>query len=217
LSASSPRPPATPRPRRSLVIGVLGGIASGKSAVARLLAGGAGVVVDADRIAREVLEAPETARWLERELGPGVLDPSGRPDRAALAERVFASRADRERLEGFTHPRIRARIRAALEDARAAGRPRIVLDVPLLLENEAGHGLVDLCDELVFVEAGEPERERRAREGRGWKPGELARREAVQMPLAAKRARAGHVIRNEGTLAELEHNVNTLLEALGAR
>jgi dephospho-CoA kinase len=198
------------------VIGVLGGVASGKSTAARLLAGPEGVVIDADRLAREVLAEPEAVAWLARTFGHGVLDAAGRPDRGALAERVFASPAERERLEAFTHPRIRARIRAALEDARAAGRPRIVLDVPLLLENEAEHGLTAACNVLVFVEAGEAERERRARAGRGWSAGEIARRQAAQLALPHKRARARYVIRNDGTLAELERNVNQLLAALHA-
>ena len=199
------------------MIGVLGGIAAGKSAVARLLAGADGVVLDADRLAAQVLAEADTARWLEEAFGPTVLDADGRPDRAALAERVFAVPADRARLEGFTHSRIRARIRAALEGARARGTSRIVLDVPLLLENEARHRLLDECDLLVFVDADEAVRERRARERRGWKPGELARREAAQLSLSQKRARAQHVIHNDGTLDELEHTVDQLLASIGLR
>jgi len=207
------------------VIGLLGGIASGKSAVADLLARGPqpgtddteGLVIDADRIAHEVLAEPATAAFLVEEFGPEALDAEGRPDRAALAGRVFSDPEARGRLEGFTHPRIRARIRASLEDARAAGRPRIVLDVPLLLENEAEHGLVEHCDLLVFVDVDAAERERRARGTRGWSSGELARREATQLPLSQKKARADHVIRNDGTLTELETNVNRLLESIGAR
>jgi dephospho-CoA kinase len=197
----------------------MGGIASGKSAVSRLLAeggSGSGEVIDADRVAHELLAEPATATFLKEAFGPEVLDGEGRPDRAALAKLVFSDPEARSRLEGFTHPRIRARIRASLEDARAAGRSRIVLDVPLLLENEAEHGLVEHCDLLVFVDVDSAERERRARETRGWPSGELARREAAQLPLSRKKARADHVIPNDGTLAELEINVKRLLSSIGA-
>jgi dephospho-CoA kinase len=199
----------------STVIGVLGGIASGKSLAARLLAGAEGVVIDADRIAREVLDEPAGAAWLRAAFGPAVLDGEGRVDRAALAARVFRSAADRERLEGFTHPLIRARIRAALDGARADGRPRIVLDVPLLLENEARHHLLEECDVVVFVEADRALREARARERRGWESGELARREAAQVPLSTKKSRADHVLSNDGTPAELERDVRDLLARIG--
>lgn len=195
--------PPTPAPR-SLVLGVLGGIASGKSAVARFLAGPDGVVVDADRIAREVLEQAEVRTALRAAFGADVA-PGGAPvDRARLGEIVFADVVARRRLESLTHPRVRARVRALLEQARQSGAPRIVLDVPLLLENDDQHELVRECDALVFVDADADAREARARALRGWAEGEVARRESAQMPLAAKRARAGHVLRNAGDLAELE-------------
>jgi dephospho-CoA kinase len=198
------------------VIGVLGGIASGKSTVARLLAGTSGVVIDADRIAREVLDARETRDYLAQAFGPGVLSADGSPDRDALAQRVFASPRDRAALESFTHPRIRARIQAALDDARRRGASRIVLDVPLLLENESEHGLAAQCDALVFVAADADSRDARAAALRGWPVGEVARREAAQLPLSAKRARADHVIENRGNLADLERAVADVADALAA-
>jgi dephospho-CoA kinase len=200
---------------QSTVIGVLGGIASGKSLAARLLAGPAGVVIDADRIAREVLDEPASRAFLREAFGAEVLDAGGRVDRDALAARVFRAPAERQRLEGFTHPLIRARIRAALDGARADGRPRIVLDVPLLLENESRHHLLEECDTLVFVDAELAQREARARERRGWQPGELARREAAQLPLSTKKARADHVLSNDGTQEELEQQVARLVTRLG--
>ena len=206
-----PRPPAAPPARASRVIGVLGGIASGKSAAARMLAGPAGLVIDADEIAREVLVSPAVRFELLCAFGGDVFDQEGRPDREAIARRVFGSAEKRRKLESFTHPAIRARIRAALEAARRAGVPRIVLDVPLLLENEASHGLSAECDEIVFVDSGEAERDARAVRSRGWRPGDVARREATQMPLAEKRARAGRIVENHGTLAELEKAVGELV------
>jgi dephospho-CoA kinase len=203
-----------------VVLGILGGIASGKSAVARLLAGADGEVLSADRMVHELLDSPEGLEWLAARFGPSAVGRDGRADRAAIARLVFdPDRGEelRAELERWTHPRVRARIMARLSEARAAGVPRVVLDVPLLLENDAQHGLVGQCDALVFVDAPEAERERRARDERGWPEGERARREALQMPLADKARRAHHVIPNHSSLQELERAVDDALAALGAR
>jgi len=195
---------------------VVGGIGSGKSAAARLLAGPRGLVLDADRLAHEVLDEPETRSWLRERLGPAVLGPDGRVDRAAIARAVFAPQGEelRRELEGFTHPRVRARIMARLGEARAAGVEPIVLDVPLLLENDAQHGLARLCDALVFVDVPDEERERRVRRDRGWPAGERARRESAQLPLAEKRRRAQHVLPNHGSPRDLERAAQALIELL---
>jgi dephospho-CoA kinase len=206
-------PPDPPRP--GAVIGVLGGIASGKSAAARLLAGPRGVVLDADAAARAVLEEPRTATWLRERFGPGVLDAGGRPDREALARVVFDDPAARRDLEGWIHPAVRERIRRGLDEARAAGRSPIVLDVPLLLENDADHGLAGECDFLVFIETDPDQRDRRAQERRGWAPGEVARRERLQIPLEEKRRRARHVVENRAGLPELEASLREVLDAEG--
>jgi dephospho-CoA kinase len=193
---------------------VLGGIASGKSAVARRLAGRDGVVIDADAIAREVLASKEVAALVAGAFGADVLSKDGSVDRVRLGQRVFSSPTDRERLESFTHPRIRARIRAELEAARAARVPRVVLDVPQLLENDDRHHHVDEFDALVFVDAEEEVRDARAVADRGWQPGEVGKRERAQMPLSTKRARADHVIQNTGSIADLEREVERVLRRL---
>ena len=198
-----------------LVLAVLGGIASGKSRVARLLAGPQGVVVDADALAREALESPAVVERLLAAYGPEALDPAGRPRRDWLAERVFRDAAERKRLEGWIHAIVRARILSALDDAAARGVRRVVLDVPLLLENDDQHGLTARCDRLVFVDSSPEERDRRAREQRGWAPGEVARREAAQLPLEWKRSRADRVIANDGTLEDLKAAVDAFLAELG--
>ncbi|MEM7310374.1 MAG: dephospho-CoA kinase [Planctomycetota bacterium] len=197
-----------------MVLGILGGIASGKSFAARLLAGSDGLVLDADALAHEVLASDEVTALVAERFGPGALGADGRPDRAALARIVFADPEARRALEGWTHPRVRAMILARLEAARAADLPRVVLDVPLLLENDEQHGFVGLCDALIFVDADEEERERRAAQKRGWPPGELARRQAAQLPLPMKKQRADHVLANEGTAQELEDAVRGLLARL---
>jgi dephospho-CoA kinase len=214
--ARNPLPAVAPR-SRPLIVGILGGIASGKSAAAAGLAGDDGWVVSADRLATEELDSPEGVRFLRERFGPGLVDASGRPDRNALAALAFdPGRGAQARawLEGWIHPRVRARIKGLLEDARAAAVPIVVLDVPLLLENDESHGLARGCDALVFVESDEAERESRARTSREWQPGEIRRREAVQLPLATKRARAHHVLQNQGNLDELGRAARELRERL---
>lgn len=206
---------STEPPSPGPVIGVLGGIASGKSAAARLLAGSGGVVLDADAHARAALEDPSTASWLRERFGPEVLDADGRPDREAIARVVFADPEARTDLEGWIHPTVRARLRAGLDEARAAGRSPIVLDIPLLLENDADHGLAGECDFLVFIETDADHRDRRAQERRGWAPGEVARRERLQIPLEEKRSRARHVIDNRADLSALEAGLREVLAAEG--
>ncbi|MFT5289214.1 MAG: dephospho-CoA kinase [Planctomycetota bacterium] len=200
----------------TLVIGILGGIASGKSAAGTLLAGPDGLLLSADSIAHGILVTPEvTALVLER-FGPGALDANGKPDRTALAKRVFDPHEGpehRRALEGWIHPRVCETIWSRLRAARAAGVPRVVLDVPLLLENDHKHGWVDACDHLVFVDAPQGERQRRTLD-RGWDRDELGRREAAQLPLAEKRARADFVLPNHGDLPALGEHVQQLLSTI---
>ncbi len=201
-------------PQQALVIGVLGGIASGKSHVAASLAGSGGAVIDADELAHEVLASDEVTALVVEAFGEAALGADGRPDRGALAELVFSDAGQRERLEGWIHPRVRAKIQVALDEAKARNTGPVVLDVPLLLENDEEHGLVAECDHLVFVECDLDSREQRATASRGWSPGEVARREQSQLALAHKQARADHTIVNRGSLEELDRAAKLLDEQL---
>ncbi|HPF15794.1 MAG TPA: dephospho-CoA kinase, partial [Planctomycetota bacterium] len=200
---------------RSVVFAVLGGVASGKSTVARLLAGNQGVILSADAYAHEVLEAGDTRAWLVERFGPQVLGADGRVDRPWLAKLVFGQPELRKALEDWIHPRVRARIWSDLAGARAQAVPRIVLDVPLLMESDALQDLRQQIDHLVFVDVPLEERERRAGAQRGWEPGEVARREAAQMPLLEKRKAASWVLDASGTLEQLTLRVQDLLQACG--
>jgi dephospho-CoA kinase len=195
---------------RTIVFGVLGGISAGKSLVASLLAGPDGLVLDADRMARDELESPGGRERLVERYGASALTAPGEVDREALARRAFSDAAERRWLEGWIHPAVRVRIGAQLRAARDRGVACVVLDVPLLLENDAQHHLVAACDALVFVDASAEVRERRSRQSRGWPPGELARREAAQLSLDEKRARADHVITNEGPREALDEVVRRI-------
>lgn len=206
--------------RASLVFGVLGGIASGKSRVARLLAelgtaGAPGVVLDADQLAREALASQPVRAKLRARFGPAALGDDGLPDREWLAEVVFRDPAARAELESWIHPIVREGLQRGLRGARERAVGRIVLDVPLLLENEEQHGLKRWCDVLVFVDSSPADREARARASRSWPAGEVARREALQRPLEEKRSLAHHVIDNRGSAQQLEDQVRRLLASLG--
>ncbi|MBK8180008.1 MAG: dephospho-CoA kinase [Planctomycetes bacterium] len=204
----------SPRAVGSRVWGVLGGIASGKSTAARLLAGDLGVVLDADEIVDRLYGEPEFQSRVAEAFGPGVLGAEGRVDRQKLAGAVFADPTARALLESWIHPAVRAELVARYQDARRRGVPRIVLDVPLLLENDHSHGLAGLCDALIFVDTPDSLRDQRAVRSRGWKSGEVARREALQMPLTEKRALAHHVLHNDGDPQHLAALVRETLRRL---
>lgn len=206
-----PRDAARPfRPTPPVVLGLMGGIASGKSTVAALFAARGLVHVDADQVAREVSEDPAVLAAIRAALGPAALGPDGRMDRPAVARLVFADPALRRRLEEITHPPVRQRILAAVAAARTRG-DSVLLDVPLLLEG----GLIDQCDAAVFVAADRAERLRRAA-ARGWGPDELDRRERAQAPLPDKQARARFTVDNGGSLAATAAQVDAVLAQLAA-
>ena len=198
------------RPRKPVVIGILGGIAAGKSAVARMFASHGLVLLDADEEAKLVAADPDVQRAVATAFGPHVLTAGGL-DRAALAALVFADPRARKQLEAIMHPRIRARLLARLDRAKANG-DSVLLDAPLLLEG----GLIELCDEVVFVDTTAAVRAARAKE-RGWQQGELEQRQAAQAPLHEKHARANHCIQNDGDFDETRRQVAALLRELTTR
>lgn len=188
-----------------IIIGLVGGVASGKSAVAAALARRGAVVFDADQLAHRVLDEPEVRDALVARWGPEVLDPHGRISRPAVAQRVFGvgvAPAEREFLEETVHPRIRQRIEAAIRQLPDAGTPAVVLDAPLLFEA----GWAAICQAVLLVDAPLELRTARAA-ARGWSPEELARREATQLPIEEKRRRSTHVIDNSGNLDDLDARV----------
>jgi dephospho-CoA kinase len=183
-------------------IGLTGGIGSGKSAVSRLLAEYGAIVVDADRIAREVVErGTQGLAAVTAEFGPEVLRPDGTLDRDRLGAIVFADDAARQRLNAIVHPLVGARsaeiVAAAPDDAV------LVHDVPLLVEN----GLAPYYDLVVVVEAPVELRIERLARDRGMSEEAARARIAAQASDAERRAVADVVIRNDGSLAELRTEV----------
>ncbi len=204
-----------------MLVALTGGIASGKSTVARRLAALGAVVVDADAIAREVVEpgTPALARIAE-EFGPDVIAPDGRLDRAALGAIVFADDAARRTLNAITHPAVGERSRALFDAAHAADPTAIVVyDVPLLV-NERGEGRADEFAHVVAVSAEEETRVRRLVELRGLDEAEARRRVAAQAPESARLAIADIVIDANGSLEDTLAQVDRVwasLRAVGGR
>ncbi|MBW3562316.1 MAG: dephospho-CoA kinase, long form [Actinobacteria bacterium] len=196
------------------LVGLTGGIGSGKSTVARLLDERGAVVIDADRIAREVVE-PGTeglAAVVER-FGEDILDPEGRMDRAAVAEIAFSDDQAREDLNAIIHPRVRQRIAERLGEIAADERERnriVVLDVPLLVEGGGDHGY----EAVLVVTAPEEVRVRRLVEDRGMDPGDVRARISSQASDEERLAVATHVIGNAGTMDELERQVDEVYAEL---
>ena len=184
-----------------LRIGLTGGIGSGKSTVSALLAEHGAVVVDADRIAREVLE-PGTPGLdaVVAEFGPGVVAPDGSLDRAALASVVFADDAARRRLDALVHPLVRRRTAELV--AAAPPDSVVVNDVPLLVET----GQAGSYDLVLVVEADQEARVARL-VGRGLTETDARARMAAQATDEQRRAVADVVLDNSGTPAQLAERV----------
>jgi dephospho-CoA kinase len=196
-------------------VAVTGGIGSGKSSVAALLAAHGAVVVDADRIAREVVEpgTPGLAAVVA-EFGDGILGPDGALDRAAMASIVFADPQRRAALEAIVHPLVGRRSAELLAEAPAGAL--VVYDVPLLAESAVGSlGRRTEFDAVVVVEA--PLETRVARlVGRGLAEADARARIAAQATDAQRRSIADHVVVNDGDLADLEAAVERLVDLLTA-
>ncbi len=195
------------------VIGIVGGIGSGKSEVARIFAAFGCEICESDALARRVLAAPEVreaiAALVFQTTGSSVQTHDGSIDRALLARAIFEAPDVRRGVEAIMHPRIEALRRAQFAQA-APSVPAFVIDAPLLLEV----GLDRECDAVVFVDAPREDRLQRVARSRGWSDEELTRREAAQLPLEEKRRRSTHVIANHGTHEALQSAVRTVLSSI---
>jgi dephospho-CoA kinase len=206
-------------PRAIPVVGLIGGIGSGKSYIAGLMSKRGAVVIDADSVGHDVLEEPEIRRQILARFGPGVVrsaapdgTENGLIDRRALGSLVFADRIALLDLERIVHPVMRTRfIDVIASERRRALAPAVVLDAAILLEA----GWDDLCDSIVFVEASWPVRLARVALSRGWSAEVLRAREGAQWSCESKRA-AAHVVLDNDDPQRLDEKVDWLLRYLAA-
>jgi len=196
-----------------LLVGLTGGIGAGKSTVASLLAERGAVIIDADQVARDVVEPDQPAfTALVEEFGPDVVGPDGRLDRAALAARAFATPEGKAALDAITHPAIHAEFGRRMLEAPTDAI--VVMDVPLLVESktaaERGYEIV------IVVEAPEEVRLDRL-EGRGLDRDDAAARMRAQASDDERRAVATHVLDNGADPDALAAQVDALWSDLQAR
>jgi dephospho-CoA kinase len=192
-------------------VALTGNIASGKSAVADMLAQRGATIIDADELSREAVQpgSPALAAIVER-WGPSVLDKHGNLDRAALRKTVFHDQSELDALNEIVHPEVLRLREAEISAARARGDRVVVSVIPLLFERH----LADDFDYIVLVDAPRPMRLDRIVRDRGLEEAEAMDMIASQMPAELKRARADWVIENAGSMDDLEAEVDRLWEAL---
>lgn len=194
-----------------MIVGVTGGIGSGKSTVARMLAERGAFVVDADEIARTVVQPGSPAlHELAQRFGPDIIDEQGCLRRALLAQRAFATTADTMALNAIMHPRI-----AAEAQRRLAASPATitVYDMPLLVET----GQRDLVDVVVVVDVPEEVQISRAAATGRFSPDDVRQRMRAQAERSHRNQQADIVIDNSGSLESLADHVDRLWATLSER
>jgi len=206
-------------PRKFLLVGLTGGIATGKSTVSNMLRGLGAEIIDADQLARQVVEPAQPAwREIVEEFGRDVLNTDGTLDRKKLGAIVFADPEQRKRLEAITHPAIRARVRARVDELAARGFTGIVFYDAAILIEALGH---QDMDRIVVVMTDEATQVARLRGRDGANDVEGHRKIASQMPLAEKAKLADFVIDNSGdreaTAEQVRRVFATLMGELAAR
>ena len=200
-----------------LTIGVVGGVASGKSQVAKRFEELGCLRLDGDLIGHEVLRDKEVKAMLRDRWGAKVLTPDGEVDRRAVAGLVFSEDSENgaaqlEFLESVTHPKISERLAERLSEAQQRGLTAVVLDAAVMMKA----GWDKMCDHIVFVEVPRSIRLQRALQ-RGWTEEQFLARESSQLTLSAKRERADTTIDNSGSLEETFQQVQVLWDAWSAK
>lgn len=205
--------------KEPIVVGIVGGIASGKSQVTKMFQEMGAAIVNADAVAHEVLREAEVIQLLVKSFGTEILQQTHSPDaqpeidRAKMAVLVFGNGtvqiANRKQLESIVHPRIRQRCQSQLDQLKADKQLEyIVLDVPLLIES----GWLPACNKVIFVETPDALRESFALE-RGWTKEQWQQRESAQLELRQKKQHATDVLVNDGSLTELRERLLDVLRS----
>ncbi|MDN6381895.1 MAG: dephospho-CoA kinase [Corynebacterium casei] len=190
------------------IIGLTGGIGSGKSTVAQLFVEEGFPLIDADVIAREVVAAGQPAlQELADVFGVDILEPSGELNRQLLAQRAFADREATDKLNAITHPRIQQRTQELFDAYREKDVEAVIYDMPLLVDN----GLDRAMDWVIVVDVAAEERIRRLVEYRGLDEEDAQRRVKAQIPDGLRLAAADSVIDNNAAIDNLKPQVDQLI------
>lgn len=190
------------------IIGLTGGIGSGKSTVAQLFVEEGFPLIDADVIAREVVAAGQPAlQELADVFGADILEPSGELNRQLLAQRAFADRETTDKLNAITHPRIQQRTQELFDEYREKDVEAVIYDMPLLVDN----GLDRAMDWVIVVDVAAEERIRRVVEYRGLDEEDAQRRVKAQIPDGLRLAAADSVIDNNAAIDNLKPQVDQLI------
>jgi dephospho-CoA kinase len=195
------------------LVGLTGGIASGKSTVASILRRLGAAIINADELAREIVE-PEQDAWKEiiEAFGHDILQADKTLDRKKLRTLVFDRPEARKKLEAIIHPRVRALAERRINELKAAGSSVIVYEVPLLFEGQIHLWLRP----VILVACDLKTQKKRLLERDQLTESEAQKHIAAQMSLEEKRKLADYVIENDGNLAELEEQVHSVLEKIQA-
>lgn len=195
------------------VIGLAGGIGSGKSLAAQQLGQMGAAVIDVDRLAKQLRDLPQTLKALRQSLGAEIFTPEGKIDEKALSELVFGPAEDQKdtplaRLNAIVHSLVAAKCRELIEQYRSSGGPKaIILDAPLLFEA----GLESCCDGVIFVASKPRNRIQRVQVQRGWEESDWCRREKKQIPLNKKLEMSDHIVDNDTSKTDLRCHLQRLL------
>lgn len=190
-----------------ILIGILGGVGSGKSSVALEFEKLGCGLVDADKFAHEALQNNNVKEQLSRAFGGDIFDKTGRIDRSRLAEKAFSSKENVEKINSIIHPQVIARCEELIREfAEQKGIKAIVLDVPLLAEV----GLESRCDILVFVDCSDDIRYKRLSDRGAGDMESIKKREKFQFSLDKKRKIAHYIISNNSTLSDVVEQVERI-------
>ncbi|QDU10231.1 dephospho-CoA kinase [Gimesia aquarii] len=201
-------------------IALIGGIGSGKSAVANKLKTLRSVeVIDADQIGHRILDFPEVQQNIREQFGTAVFDEHGKVNRSVLAKIVFGEETQHQeslkKLEKIVHPEIHRVLEQEILSAKTTKNvDAILIDAAVILEA----GWKELCDQIVFIECPFEQRLKRVTQNRGWSPAELEKRENQQLPLSEKRKLANYIIHNhDDNLEAAGQDLSQFIEVLHKR
>ena len=194
------------------IIGILGGIGSGKSSVVRNVKGLNLFIIDADRIGHDLLADHEIQKSLRQVFGDEIFSEPDVVDRTQIDRRVFGETTTHQsalkQLNDILHPAIRREIYTQIESAQQYDA--IILDAALLLEG----GWDEHCDSLIFIDTPDSSRRQRVAENRNWTAEELAKREATQLSLEVKKSQADFTVDNSGRIQDASDELKRILETI---